>query len=281
MTHNLFKALKTGVELLEYLANEDQIETCDNGLDGDDKNNSSEDFTQLEVKEEGIRLNNGINVLPGELVFVEVKLLQSEIKNISERFNITKMPEGFLKYRHFGIYAGEGNIIHFVPVQNNNARIKKVSIREFQAGILPDIIKGCWSAVNLDVAPMTNLVCETERELRHHTLKQAKMWCEMHEVLCQCDEMLDDDIALVANTKYEKENFDSTQPFHILYNNSEHFARWCATQEKISLQAPNEEAEWTEGKKILFNKIEFIGRFIRRFDDNENFLDDWLKALIN
>lgn len=290
MSSNFFKLLRTGIDCVEYVINENNNDVSEETAEKLEQENKLSEEIQTKILREqqsndGMTLLDKTIVVPGELIFVERKLTQKDKEKLSEMFNIDKFPVSLRKYRHFGVYAGNNEIIHYAPVRGRIAMQKKVSREEFEKGILSDILHDNWSPIKLDVAPMNNPFCDNDDELREYTLRQAKMFLGMFEVIEKCDKLTEisgqEEYTPPIQEEYDPENFDPTQAFHILYNNSEHFARWCACNEKISLQVEGKEACWTEGKKLLFNKIEFIGQFIRKYEDNENYLDDWLASIIS
>ncbi|HOY66158.1 MAG TPA: lecithin retinol acyltransferase family protein [Candidatus Ozemobacteraceae bacterium] len=104
------------------------------------------------------------------------------------------------RYRHYGVYAGRGQVIHFTGDTPSAARIRLTSLTEFEKGTFLDGIATGGSGIHAD-----------ERvefpEGKAAAVRRARS-------------LLGTDFG----------------GYHLLRNNCEHFATWCACRRKISRQ---------------------------------------------
>ncbi len=104
------------------------------------------------------------------------------------------------RYRHYGVYAGRGKVIHFTGSSPAAARIRLTSVSEFEHGTFLDSVAGGNSGIHAD------------ERVEFPEGKAA--------VVRRARSLLGTDFG----------------GYHLLWNNCEHFANWCACRQKISRQ---------------------------------------------
>ncbi|HNW36360.1 MAG TPA: lecithin retinol acyltransferase family protein [Candidatus Ozemobacteraceae bacterium] len=111
------------------------------------------------------------------------------------------------RYRHYGVYAGRGQVIHFTGSAPSTARIRLTSVGEFEEGTFLDSVAGEMLGI--------------------HTDDQVEFPEGKAAAVCRARSMLGSDFG----------------GYHLLRNNCEHFANWCACRKKISRQLLNKGLE--------------------------------------
>ncbi len=111
------------------------------------------------------------------------------------------------RYRHYGVYAGRGQVIHFHGDSPAQARIRCTSLATFRTGAFLDLVAGGLLGLHVDPhIPYPDGLAAVVRRAR------------------SC-----------VGTDFGG--------YDLLANNCEHFAAWCATGRRSSRQLPGKGAQ--------------------------------------
>lgn len=124
-------------------------------------------------------------------------------------------------YRHYGIYSGDGKVIHFVGFYHGKRNLLHVRVRETS---LEEFV--CGSAVFVDNSS------SGDRRSREEIVREAK--------------------------KYLDKKFG--RGYNLITNNCEHFAHWCESGHHVSNQVNDKVDAVVDALRKPYAGIKVVGR---------------------
>ena len=125
-------------------------------------------------------------------------------------------------YQHYGVYIGDGKVIHFASPEGREINFEDSIIHETT---LENFLRGRALQIDKNI---------------------EKIYSE-HEIIER------------AQSRLGEKGYD------LLFNNCEHFARWCVTGEHISYQIDNLQQKIDDTILTIWGNINILSNFLNLF----------------